>query len=515
MESGIDEVVAQLQKENQELRELVKQLQERNQVFAQMLFGPQSEKAGRVVGSANDDAPDPPGGGSGASSGASSNSSAGKKRGGRNRLPDHLPRVRQELAYQKVCACGAGLRVIGEHTVEKLAVLPAMFYVIVNVHKHTACPDCEAINCARAEPSLVPNTQATPELLAHLAIGKTADGLPIYRQEKQAARSACPISRDKLNRWFIQLGLALTPLLKLIADVFNNSCIGGIDETRLQVINEPEKTAQQLSYLFIRYGGPPNNRVMLVDYEQNKNQQTVDKLLDPFEGKALVSDMYSAFIAFVEKNAAITLYACHDHARRKFVEALKLIPKDKRKDSFAGEVVELYKGLYKVEALAKGRSPRVIKKLRRRARKILNRLYKKIEAVSVTPTSKLGNAIRYAISHKKALYAYLDNPLAPISNIKTEHIAKLIAVARKNFLFCYSVQGAQALANVMTLVYTAQLYPEHNLQEYLTIVFAELPKAQTDEDLEALLPWVLTPMEVSRRINLRPRPDISETTQAA
>jgi Na+-transporting NADH:ubiquinone oxidoreductase subunit NqrC len=38
---------------------------------------------------------------------------------------------------------------------------------------------------------------------------------------------------------------------------------------------------------------------MLVDYAQNKNQETVDTLLDPFEGHSLFSDMYAAFIAFV------------------------------------------------------------------------------------------------------------------------------------------------------------------------------------------------------------------------
>ena len=358
-------------------------------------------------------------------------------------------------------------------------------------------------------------SQATPELLAHIAISKTADGLPLYRQEKQAARGDCPIGRDKLNRWFITMGMSLIPFIKLLADAFNSYHIGGIDETRLQVIREVGKTAYQLSYLFIRYGGPPNRPVMLVDYESHKDQQTVDRLLEPFEGKGLISDMYSAFIAFVKKTLGIDLYACHDHLRRRFVKALQLIPKAQRQDHIAGRIVELYKQLYAIEQQVKGCSPYVIKKRRRRSRKILNQIYRIIETADVRPTSTLGKAITYAIKHKPALYAYLANPLAPISNIKTEHIAKKIAVARKNFLFCTSPQGAQALANIMTLVYTAELYPEHNLYDYLTIVFAELPKAQTLEALEALLPWNLSPEEVSRRIRYRPRPSFAQRAQAA
>ena len=382
-----------------------------------------------------------------------------------------------------------------------------MFYVIVFIHKHTACSKCDdQISCAKAEPSIIPNSQATPEMLAHLAISKTADGLPIYRQEKQADRHGCPISRDKLNRWFIQMGFAMTCLVNLIADRYNSHRIGGIDETGIQVIQEPGKTAYQRSYLFTRYGGPPNQPVMLVDYRSNKNQDTVNELLAPFEGAGLVADMYAAFVAFTKDNPMITLYACHDHIRRRFVEALNALPKKARSDSLAYHIVELYKSLYRVEVQAKGRSPRVIKKMRRRSRKILNRIYKIIESISVRPKSKLGKAIEYAIKNKLAAYAYLTNPHAPISNIMTEHVAKKIAVARKNFLFCFSVQGAKALANVMSLVYTAELYPEHNLHDYLTAVFTELPKAQTLEHLEALLPWNFTPEQVKEIIQKRPRP---------
>ena len=202
-------------------------------------------------------------------------------------------------------------------------------------------------------------------------------------------------------------------------------------------------------------------------------------------------------------------------ARRRFIQALEVIPKKDRKDSIVNEIVRLYDLLYAIEKQVKGRSPRAIKKRRRRSRKILNKLYRIIEATNALPSSKLGGAIGYAITHKKALYAYLDNPLAPISNILTEHVAKRVAISRKNFLFCYSAEGAEALANVMTVVYTAQLYPEHNLHDYLTILFLELPKAKTVEDLEALLPWQLTPEEVARRIAQRPRPQFAEMSQAA
>ena len=288
-----------------------------------------------------------------------------KRGGGRKPLPKDLPRVVLELAYAKICGdCGSVMRIIDLRRVEKLAVLPLLFYVIEYIYTHTACPCCEdKICCPPAEPSLVPGSQATPELLADLAINKVSDGLPINRQDKRAKRSACPIGRAKLNRWFVQLGLALMPFIKLLVEAFNCHHTGHIDETRLHVIKEAGKKSKQLSALFIRTGGPPNRPVMLVDYRPDKNEKTVFDLLAEFTGRNLVADMAKAFKNFVKQATGITLYACHDHCRRKFVEALKAIPAAQQSDSVAGIIIELYKKLYAVEREAKGRSPRIKKRL--------------------------------------------------------------------------------------------------------------------------------------------------------
>ena len=184
--------------------------------------------------------------------------------------------MRQLLDYIKNCKrCGAECKILSEHIVEKLAVLPLMFYVIQYVNRHTACPCCDdQIYTAKAEASLVPNSQATPELLAHTAIAKCSDSLPLYRQSKQNQRFDCPLDRSKLDRWLINAGMGLKPFVEEIRSIFNGSRVGGIDETRLQVIKEEGKTAYQLSRLFVRFGGPPYQRVMLVDYKIKRPSMT-------------------------------------------------------------------------------------------------------------------------------------------------------------------------------------------------------------------------------------------------
>ena len=259
---------------HKEQQVLIDLLQERNRELAKMVFDTQSEKFKKVApddtesddpppdtetgAEANDDANNAQTNGASDSNNNSGNQKQnGKKRGGRKPFSKSLPRVEHTIPFKSHCAkCQSLTRIISRHYSEQLAVLPALFYVIVYGHTRTACPCCDdQIACTKAKPTLIPNSQATPELLAHMALSKAADRLPIYRQEKQASRNGCPISRDKLNRCFIQLGFAVKPLVEVMVDVFNSYSVGSIDGTRLQVFNEPGKTACQLSYLFVRYGG--------------------------------------------------------------------------------------------------------------------------------------------------------------------------------------------------------------------------------------------------------------------
>jgi transposase len=228
--------------------------------------------------------------------------------------------------------------------------MPAFYYVIQDVRQVVTYPcDSDKPVTAKAEPSLLPRTQVTPELLAYIVISKVLDGLPIYRQEQQASRFHCPIPRDKLNRWFIGLGEQLTAFVEMLVAHFNEHGVGGIDETSIQVIREAGRTAEQKSYLFTRYGGNPSQPVMIVDYRQRKDYGTVKALLDDFESGHIVSDMNPSYIRFCKEHEAVTLNACHDHARRKFDAALILIPKSQRDGSFPDRILKQYGKLYDLE----------------------------------------------------------------------------------------------------------------------------------------------------------------------
>jgi len=93
----------------------------------------------------------------------------------------------------------------------------------------------------------------------------------------------------------------------------------------------------------------------------------------------------------------------------------------------------------------------------------------------------------------------------PISNIQSEHVAKTIAIARKNFIFADTVAGAESSGRVFSLIETARVN-NHNPQKYLSVLLAKLPNVKTVDEIDALLPWAITPETISDCYTAFPTP---------
>ena len=131
---------------------------------------------------------------------ASSFVSGGSKRlccHGRRPLPDHLPRERVEYDLaeaEKACPCCGARRVrIGAETSEQLDYRPASLFVFESVRPTYACTVCSrtadpaddptpTITTAPLPPQPIDKWLPGPGLLAHVAVSKFADHLPLYRQ---------------------------------------------------------------------------------------------------------------------------------------------------------------------------------------------------------------------------------------------------------------------------------------------------------------------------------------------
>jgi transposase len=419
-----------------------------------------------------------------------------RKKRGRKPLPETLLRIdvvhELDPAERRCDQDGAELAEIGEVTSEQLDIIPAQIRVIRHVRKQYACACGQCIKTAPLPPQPIPKSLASPGLLAHVVVSKYADALPLYRQEQILKRIGVDIPRATLANWMIQAGQLIEPLINLMRERLLAHDIVQMDETTVQVLKEPSKRAQSKSYLWVQRGGPPRDPLVLYAYDPSRSRRVPQRLLEGFAGY-LQTDGYEAYNA-VAARADIVHVGCMAHARRKFADAVKAQGKRQRTGK-AWRGLSLIQRLYRIERLMGDAEPAERHAYRHaHARPILDELREWLDASlpQVPPTSATGKALHYLHREWPKLVRYLEDGRLSIDNNRVENAIRPFVVGRKNWLFSDSVRGVKASANLYSLIETAKangLDP----YAYLRYLFAELPKAETVEAIEALLPGNLDP----------------------
>jgi transposase len=156
------------------------------------------------------------------------------------------------------------------------------------------------------------------------------------------------------------------------------------------------------------------------------------------------------------------------------------------------EAIARISALYGIEEDVRGKPAELRRSVRQaRARPLLDDLRSWLEKSlrSLSTKSETAGAIRYALSHWRALNRYVDDGLLEIDNSAAERALRAVALGRKNYLFCGSNSGGERAAAIYSLVGSAKLNgldPERYLRQVLTRI-AEHPINRIDE----LLPWNL------------------------
>ena len=424
-----------------------------------------------------------------------------RKKRGRKKLPDTLPRVdvvHELSAEEQVCPHdGAALTEIGEVISEQLDIVPAKIQVIRHIRKQYACKCGQCIKTAPLPPQPIPKSLASPGLLAHITVSKYQDALPLYRQETILRRIGVELPRATLANWMIKAGALVQPVINLLRDRLLTYDIVQMDETPVQVLKEPGKRAQSKSYLWLQRGGPPDQPIILYDYGPGRGAGVPLRLLEGFKGY-LQTDGYDGYNAVVASNGLIHV-GCMAHARRKFSDAVKAQGK-KKKPGKAQHGLALIQKLYRVEKQAKQLTPLERFDYRQQhAKPILERLRSWLDdsLPRVLPGSMAGKALSYLHNEWDKLTCYLDDGRLEIDNNLAENAIRPFVVGRKNWLFSTSVAGVNASANLYSLIETTKA---NGLEPYayLRYLFAELPRAETVEAIEALLPGNANPEQIRR-----------------
>ncbi len=421
-----------------------------------------------------------------------------KKRGKRKPLPKNLPRERVEHDLsedEKVCSIhGTALIRLGEQSTEQLEIIPAQIKVIDHVTFTYKCPCCseegekENIIKSTSEPSPIAKSFAGPGLLSYIATSKYCDALPLYRLEKILARYGIEISRTTMARWIIQCAGLVVPLINLMREDLLGRKVLGCDETPVQVLDEPQRKPEQMSFMWVMTSleGAP---IILFKYDTGRSAKTARDLLGEFSG-TVVCDGLKSYDSFA-RSSDVTLAGCMAHVRRKFYQAEKAIkkaaPKTKPKTAVP---LDLIRKLYRIEEFLKGQPPDVVLAQRQELSKPLMDQLKEWLDLEVTrnlPKSLIGKAIAYALDQWSKMQVFLENPLVPIDNNPTERCIRPFVIGRGNWMFSQSQAGAEASANLYSLIESAKANGIEPY-DYLMLIFKELPKATEIAQFEKLLP---------------------------
>jgi len=417
---------------------------------------------------------------------------------GRTKLASHLPRVeiRHELSEaERQCGCGAVLAEIGADVSEQLDYVPAKVQVLRHMRVKYACPGCEqCVKTAALPEHILPKTNASPGLLAQLVTSKYVDSLPLYRQEAMFERYGVRLPRATQAAWMIGLSVPLQPLLNLMDERVRSSGYVRIDETRVQVLNS-DKAPTALHWMWVRVAGPKHQRIILFDYDPSRGGEVADGLIEGCSGY-LQSDGYQAYEG-VSERAGLIHAGCFAHARRRFFEALKALPNAQRKQaSAAHEALRRIDALYLIERQIKDLSDE--ERTRIRDDEAIPQLASLHACASkmqheTMPSGKLGEALGYLITQWPKLARYVEDPRLAIDTNLAENAIRPFALGRRNWLFADTLKGAKASAALYSIVSTARA---NGLEPYayLRRLFAELPKAKTVEDFEAMLPFNAAPI---------------------
>jgi transposase len=388
-------------------------------------------------------------------------------------------RIDYELSTkERICPeCGDSLCDMGSDIRSELTIVPAQIYVTEHAAHKYVCRNCDSYNTstpiikAPCPKPFLEKSLASPSLIAHIIADKYTRALPLYRQEADWKTKGISIARRNMANWILKTAEKVAPIYEQMKCDLLALEILHADETTMQVLKEPGKKAAAKSYMWLyRSGGDATHPLILYEWRKSRSALCAQEFLGDWSGY-LHADGYDAY----HKLENPTVVGCMAHVRRKFDEALKILPKEAQVESVAFQGLTYCNALFSLEQEWKDLDCKKRYELRQKKSKpIFDEFIGWAQNAGVLPASPPGKAIHYLLSQKTYLEnVYLDGRLE-LSNNRAERSIKPFVIGRKNWLFANSVRGAKSSAILYSIVESAK---ENKLKvfEYLTYLFEQLP----------------------------------------
>lgn len=373
---------------------------------------------------------------------------------GRQSLPAHLPRKEEIIpCAAEACTCGScgqATTVIGYDESEQLDVEPAVYFVKVIKREKRACRHCaeRSVVAAPLPARIIEKGLASNRVVVDTVIKKYCDHLPLYRQEAILRRDAgVEIGRTTLDGWVMHVGELLIPIREASRrDLLSGPYIQADETTVLVQVNDKSGKHHE-GYLW-QFGRPGGEVVF--EFALGRGREVAAGFLGQWGGK-LQTDAYIGYEGI--GGAKLIHYGCWSHARRGFVDAVKV----HQDDADAVKMVLRMDALFTVERGAGQLGLSGVEKLAYRLKhgeSWLNEIHEEalLLAPRVLPKSKIGEAVTYLLNQWEKLKRTFLDPEVELSNNLAENSMRPWALGRKNWLQVGSVKAGPKVAAIASVV---------------------------------------------------------------
>lgn len=341
--------------------------------------------------------------------------------------------------------------------------------------------------------ALLHGSLVSPSLGAAIINGKYVNAVPLYRLEQEFQRYGLQITRQNMANWCIRLAEEYLSILydHLHEELYFYHVIQA-DETPL-LVNHDGRKAGSKSWMWVYRSGHlyQDRQIVLYEYQQTRNASHPREFLKGYDG-ICVTDGYQVYHTLEKELEELTIAGCWVHCRRRFDEALKLIPKPSQKESNAFLLMKQIQAIYREEGkLNDLSSDERLKQRQVVIKPLVDAFFAYLKTINVSKKDKFGDAVRYARNQEKYLRVFLTDGDVPIDNNASERAIRGFCIGKKNWQMIDTIHGAKSSAMIYSIVETAKA---NNLKpfDYVQHLLEEIPKHMNDKDcsfLEDLLPW--------------------------
>ena len=388
-----------------------------------------------------------------------------------------------------------GWKQLPDEVYRRYRFTPAKIEVEEHHVKVYAGKETEEVIKAPHPQTLLRGSLVSPSLEAAVMNAKYVNAVPLYRQEQEFERYGLHISRQNMANWTIQCA---DRYLAVLYDYLHEKLYGyhvlQADETPV-LVNKDGRPAGSKSYMWVYRTGRmyTERQVVLYEYQKTRNASHPREFLKDFNG-VCVTDGYQVYHTIEGEREDLRIAGCWSHARRRFDEAVKALPKAKQKDSRAYLALTMIQAIYREEKQLKDLPAEERKNRRQLSVKPLVEAYftwVRENLPKVPQKSKTWEGFNYSLNQEKYLKVFLDDGEVPMDNNAAEQSIRGFCIGKKNWVMIDTIAGAKSSAIIYSIAETAKA---NNLKpyDYFEFLLTEIPKHLDDTDrsfLDDLLPW--------------------------